>query len=114
VAGKMAESMQRYVAEGGDPESPLIRQKREFSERWPEIETTLAAAGERDGDAAIRERFLRAVSERIGREGANYVRVIPTLPPESRETATEWLEGIVQEVRSAALDFLGTFEGNVK
>ena len=114
VAGKMAESMQRYVAEGGDPESPLIRQKREFSERWPEIETTLAAAGERDGDAAIRERFLRAVSERIGREGTHYVRVIPTLPPESRETATEWLEGIVQEVRSAALDFLGTFEGNVK
>ncbi len=109
VAGKMAESMQRYVAEGGDPESPLIRQKRAFSERWPEIEAILAEAGRRDGATESRERFLEALSERLGRGGAVYTEVMPTLPPEVRETATEWLEGIVRDVHSAALDSLETF-----
>lgn len=112
VAEKMPDSMQRYVAEGGDSEGILIRQKREFSDRWPEMEAALAEAGKLNGDAALRDRCLEAVSRRMEGEGGDYLKVISGLPTDAREAVTRWLEGIVTDVRTTGMNLLPTFEGN--
>lgn len=109
VAGKMTASIQRHVADGGDVDGPLVRQKREFADQWPELEASLATAGQRNGDDALRDRLLAAVSTGMARRGSDYLRVIPSLPPDAKEAATEWLEGIVAEVRSAAMKSLPAF-----
>ncbi|MDI9570655.1 MAG: UDP-N-acetylglucosamine pyrophosphorylase [Pseudomonadota bacterium] len=111
LAEKMAPSIaiSERILSGARREA-LVRQKREFMEKWPVIEACFT-----DGDDATREdqnrsAFLAALETRA-REHPNYLQTIQNLDEGAVRAGTDWLRGIVDTVVNRVLDCLPTCRG---
>ena len=69
---------------------------------WPELESFLRANRNREGQHAMRDRFLEIICKEVGQNGKQYLKVIRGLSPEAAEVGTRWLQGIVNEVTRGA------------
>ena len=78
------------------------RQKPEFYERWPELTDSFQIQQEKEGDTALRDKFLASVSRSIKTTGKDYITVIQGLAAEDSENGVRWLQGIVDRVTSEA------------
>ena len=75
-------------------------------DRWPELESFLRENRNRVGDNALRDRFLEIISNEVDQNGKQYLHVIKGLSPESSETGTRWLQGIVDDVTNGAFQII--------
>jgi bifunctional UDP-N-acetylglucosamine pyrophosphorylase / glucosamine-1-phosphate N-acetyltransferase len=87
----------------GKTRGDILRQQREFRERWPELETCLT---DRQEDAAGREQrdgFLAKLASVREAQGSDYIRVIRSLDRDVASLGTLWLERMVAAVAERAL-----------
>jgi UDP-N-acetylglucosamine/UDP-N-acetylgalactosamine diphosphorylase len=77
-----------------------------FHDWWSELESFLGANRNGVGDNALRDRFLEIISNEVDQNGKQYLHVIKGLIPESSETGTRWLQGIVDDVTNGAFQII--------
>ena len=83
------------MAEDGHPRSELHR-------HWPALKASLEAHQDKEGNQALRDKFLESVQIKISAIGKNYIAVIQQLTPEESGTGIFWLQEIVDEIRADA------------
>jgi len=71
-----------------------------------ELESFLRENRNREGDNALRDRFLEIICKKCDQNGKHYLRVIKGLTPEASEIGTRWLQGIVNEVADGAFQII--------
>ncbi len=81
-------------------------QDERIAERWPELATYLASAGEVEGEAGLRDPFLEAVEGAVSRWGKDYVTAVQRLESEASERGTAWLQGIVDRIISGTAEIM--------
>ncbi|MCX5819942.1 MAG: UDP-N-acetylglucosamine pyrophosphorylase [Deltaproteobacteria bacterium] len=99
--GKSLELGERFLP--GKIRGNILRQQREFRERWPELETGLT---DRREDAAGREErdgFLAKLVPIREAQGSDYIRVIRSLDGDGASLGTQWLQRVVAAVAERAL-----------
>ncbi|MGM0452753.1 MAG: protein GlmU [Thermodesulfobacteriota bacterium] len=111
---KMPESARVYQETAGEKASqPLLNQKNQLYQKWPELESRIHAdAGAADFDADGRGRFLTPLQSAIDSRGqTDYIAVIQSLDRQTADTGTAWLQNIVNERMNGWLDLLPAFSG---
>ena len=107
---KMPESAELYrKVMKKSVDEKLLRQKQELSERWPDVEATLAKSGEDAGASSRREPFLEQINKLIKENGCDYLAVIQGLDKSWSADGTKWLQGIVDGINQQVLEFLPSF-----
>ena len=99
--GKSLELGERFLP--GKTRGDILRQQREFRERWPELEACLT---DRQEDAAGREErdgFLSKLAPVREARGSDYIRVIRSLDRDVASLGTLWLQRVVAAVAERAL-----------
>jgi bifunctional UDP-N-acetylglucosamine pyrophosphorylase / glucosamine-1-phosphate N-acetyltransferase len=93
----------------GEQTDALILQKREFRDRWPDVEAVFTGGDEdtvaRDRRDPFMEIFFRQVEER----STDYIRAIQGLPPLVAQEGTLWLQTLVESIVGKALRCLPSF-----
>jgi len=99
VAKRMPQSIEIYnkVASGHASES-VIQKKREFSEKWADMEHVFKDGLDRKGDQSQEDAFLSIVEKTINEKGRNYIAVIKGLDKMGSDTGTAWLQGLVDDI----------------
>ncbi len=80
----------------------ILRQQREFRERWPELEACLTDRREEAAGRRERDEFLPKLSAVRTAQGDDYIRVIRSLEPEVSALGTRWLQQAVDSVAQGA------------
>jgi len=80
----------------------ILRQQREFRERWPELEACLTDRREEAAGRRERDEFLPKLSAVRTAQGDDYIRVIRSLEPEVSALGTQWLQQAVDSVAQGA------------
>ncbi|MBW1858845.1 MAG: hypothetical protein JRI70_01935 [Deltaproteobacteria bacterium] len=107
---KMPESAEKYRAlMKGRASEPLLKQKKELHEQWPEIEGIFERSLEDPDDPSTREPFLEQVTRRISENGPEYVAAIQGLDEVWSNMGTTWLQGIVDRINKEALRAMPSF-----
>lgn len=107
---KMPESAEQYrKVMKKSVDEKLLRQKQELSERWPDVEATLAKSGEDAGASSRREPFLEQINKLIKENGCDYLAVIQGLDKSWSADGTKWLQDIVDGINQPVLEFLPSF-----
>ncbi len=104
LAEKMAVS--RGLVEKHFPvesQTAILRQQREFQERWPEVEACLKDGKESSAGLADRDAFLAKAAAARHASGADYIRVIQSLDRKTAAVGTQWLRQAVDAVAARAL-----------
>jgi UDP-N-acetylglucosamine/UDP-N-acetylgalactosamine diphosphorylase len=96
VAGKMPESIE--LLQGKDLSGNVIEKKKEFMNKWDDMERTFKDALEYEGDSANRDKFLDSVNEGIRLKGSGYIEAIKGLGEGGSAAGVLWMQGIVDEV----------------
>lgn len=106
--GALAEKMERSLVQGerflpqgirGD----ILRQQREFRERWPEIASCLTGRQEEAAGREERDRFLAGLSPVREAQGGDYIRVIRSLDRRLSAVGTLWLQRVVDAAAGKAM-----------
>jgi hypothetical protein len=104
----LAEKMPRS-AEIGEKRLPeetrgiVLRQQREFYERWPALEACLTDRQEEAVGLEERDGFLAKLLRVREAQGGHYIRVIQSLDRETSFRGTQWLQQVVDAVTERAL-----------
>ncbi len=107
LAEKMPDSASAYEAASGEGASAsLLAQKREFYEKWPELEAYFRQARQKKGDPETADPFLEIMEKKIREKGKNYIPLIQSLRPEDAEQGSRWLQGLVDEIAGDAFAIL--------
>jgi bifunctional UDP-N-acetylglucosamine pyrophosphorylase / glucosamine-1-phosphate N-acetyltransferase len=105
----MPPSMEIYKAQAGEAASQqLLSEKQIFFDRWPKVVDRLIK-DDVCGDLYLRDRFLETLTKHIQSAGTDYVPVIQALAPETVDSGTRWLQGIVDSVVTICLNELTAF-----
>ncbi len=107
LSEQMRESMSASEKKGNDDPALLVR-KREFMERWPELESSLR---ERPGEKAgieHRDLFIRGLWENMERN-KDYISCIQGLAPREKSCGTAWLQAVAKTVMEKAIDAVPSF-----
>ena len=97
-------------AEAVNVSEKLHNRQIEIGDRWPELRGFIESAFGRPGEKEIRDRFFETLQNAIDQEGVSYLRVIKALDRQIAALGTEWLQSIVDDVTSGALEFIPSFE----
>lgn len=106
LSAKMGESIalgERILA--GSRRDAILRRKREFSEKWPELRHCLTEGHESGIALRDRDAFLEIV-DRGKSAGTDYIPFIRNLDGAEAALGTRWLEAIVEETIGEALTAL--------
>jgi UDP-N-acetylglucosamine/UDP-N-acetylgalactosamine diphosphorylase len=98
---KSQEQCERFLS--GETRSVILRQQREFRERWPELEACLTDRQEEAAGREERDRFLAALSSVREAQGNAYIRVIRSLDRGLSALGTVWLQHAVDSAAERAL-----------
>jgi bifunctional UDP-N-acetylglucosamine pyrophosphorylase/glucosamine-1-phosphate N-acetyltransferase len=107
VAEKMPQSIEVYSMVMQEKASRTnLQLRREFFRQWPRVEGFLAECTHITGDQAKRDGFLGLIHESVRRRGKDYIGVIKDLSNEGATLGTEWLQGVVDEIKSQAAEII--------
>ena len=81
----------------------VLRQQREFRERWPELAACLTDRQEEAAGRKERDGFLAKLVPVREVQGSDYIRVIRSLDRDTASLGTLWLEQVVADVAKRAL-----------
>jgi len=99
VAAGMPRSIEIYRRIAGDRISEkTIRNKKEFFERWEDLETAFRENLERQGEPSLKNDFLKGIEKTIARQGKDYLAVIRNLNEETGNKGATWLQGLVDDI----------------
>jgi hypothetical protein len=87
----------------GETRGDILRQQREFRERWPELEACLTDRQEEAAGREERDGFLAALPSVREAQGNDYIRVIRSLDRGLSSLGTLWLQRVVDAVVERAL-----------
>ncbi len=111
LSQKMPESIEKYRAIMKEEASErVLRQKKAFYERWPDVEAVFERNLDDPGDPLTREPFLEEISRRVTEGGPDYITVIQSLDRAWSGKGTRWLQGIVDRIHEQALERMPSFE----
>jgi UDP-N-acetylglucosamine/UDP-N-acetylgalactosamine diphosphorylase len=99
--GKSLELGERFLP--GKTRGDILRQQREFRERWPELEACLTDRQEDSAGREERDGFLSKLAPVREARGSDYIRVIRSLDRDVASLGTLWLQRIVAAVAERAL-----------
>jgi bifunctional UDP-N-acetylglucosamine pyrophosphorylase / glucosamine-1-phosphate N-acetyltransferase len=72
----------------------------------PELESFLRENRNREGDHALRDRFMELICKEFAQNGKQYLKVIKELSLDASEIGTRWLQAIVDEVTDGAFQII--------
>jgi UDP-N-acetylglucosamine/UDP-N-acetylgalactosamine diphosphorylase len=104
--GELIHKIVEQELENQDNRPESIPVPEGFNDWWPELESFFTANRNRVGDNALRDRFLEIISNEVDQNGKHYLHVIKGLSPESSETGTRWLQGIVDDITNGAFQII--------
>jgi len=108
---KMPASIEIYrTSINDDPESSLLKQKKELHRLWPEIKNILLEHPKDSVAAMVRDEFLEALHKTIKDHGKNYIQVIKNIDPAGRLAGSTWLQSIVDHANTDVIALLPTFK----
>ncbi len=87
----------------------ILKQKKEFLENWPKIETCFKSGHETRIDQKNRDDFAGIIHHKISRGGKNYLQVIKSLDKRESAIGTQWLQNIVDDITRSSLNHLPSF-----
>ena len=100
--GDVADRMQCALETPGDaaegPSDRTTSGKKEFFERWPEMEQAFRDFLTEEGDIPKRDRFLVILEKALVRDGKDYIRAIKGLTGEESEAGVSWLQGFIDDI----------------
>ncbi len=99
--GKSLEFGERFLP--GKIRGDILRQQREFRERWPELEACLTDRQEDEAGREERDGFLAKLAPVREAQGSDYIRVIRSLDRDVASLGTLWLQRVVAAVAERAL-----------
>ncbi len=109
-AEKLPESARIHARERGGEESGRAgKRKEELYQARHRLGDLFLAARDKDTAEKLREPFLAAVRRKRGESGGSYIEVIQGLAPGDAAAGTRWLQGVVEEITSAALEIIPGF-----
>jgi len=110
IAERMPESIEIYgrVMKDRAPQNQLAL-RREFFERWPDIEKFLTDDAHTTGNPELRDEFLGHTRSMLHEVGKDYLRVVQGLGDHASRKGTEWLQGIVDEINRGVLELIPSF-----
>ena len=103
LAEKMEKSLElgeRFLS--GETRGAILRQQREFLERWPELEACLTDRQEEAAGREERDGFLAVLPSVRKAQGNDYIRVIRSLDRGIASLGTLWLQRVVDAVAESA------------
>jgi bifunctional UDP-N-acetylglucosamine pyrophosphorylase/glucosamine-1-phosphate N-acetyltransferase len=110
VAGRMPQSIELYQTISSSRASKdLIKKKKEFSEKWPEMEQTFREAMDLQGDPGRKAAFLSVIEKAIHDNERDYLAVIRGLKEKNIRNGTQWLQGLVDEISAGIWEILPSF-----
>lgn len=103
VAARMPQSIEIYkrTVKRAFSEDTVLR-KREFFDRWPDLEQTFRAGLEIQGDPREREEFMEIIDSAIRRDGKDYIEVIKGLNGSESDLGVSWLQGVIDALTRQA------------
>ncbi len=112
VANRMPQSIELYKKETSvRSHENTIQKKREFFERWPDMDRAFRASMELEGNPSHRDDFLRILEEEINQGEREYLQVIRGLDKTRARVGTAWLQGLVNEIASHVWEALPSLRG---
>lgn len=104
----LAEKMEKSLEQGerflsGETRGDILRQQREFRERWPELEACLTDRPEEAAGREERDGFLAKLTSVREVQGNDYIRVIRSLDRGIASLGTLWLQRVVDAIAERAL-----------
>ena len=90
--------------------SAVAKQRQELIANWAQLQDVFESYPNVIGDERIRDAFLDTVRKAIQKSGPNYITVIQQLSPSEGELATDWLQGIVDQIVKRALTIIPSFK----
>jgi len=104
----LAEKMEKSLEQGerflpGETRGDILRQQREFRERWPELEACLTDRQEEAAGREERDGFLAGLLPVREAQGNDYIRAIRSLDRGIAALGTLWLQRVVDAVAKRAL-----------
>jgi bifunctional UDP-N-acetylglucosamine pyrophosphorylase / glucosamine-1-phosphate N-acetyltransferase len=99
--GKSLELGERFLP--GKIRGDVLRQQREFRQRWPEMEACLTDRREDEAGREERDGFLSKMAPARAEQGNDYIRVIRSLDRDVASLGTLWLQRVVADVAERAL-----------
>lgn len=86
----------------------LFRQKKEFSNNWSKLEAAFMGGQEKTVALEKRDAFIKSVHKTM-KDNSAYTEVIRGLEKEVSDLGTTWLQDIVNQVTSEALNHIPSF-----
>jgi UDP-N-acetylglucosamine/UDP-N-acetylgalactosamine diphosphorylase len=89
--------------------SRILKQKKEFYNKWTEIEDHFMSLMNKDVNEKLRDMFLETIRLGIINNGYDYISVIKELKSEDRNNGTRWLQSIVDHIVECVLKIVPSF-----
>lgn len=109
IAEKMPESIEAQKSISSKPSEKMIMKKKEYKEKWKDIEKFLKGSPEENDDNRNRDDFIKIINNAISQRGIDYITVVKGLENEESQKGTGWLQGIVDSINSGVWEFLPSF-----
>jgi hypothetical protein len=107
VAKQMPESIRLYKKiTPGRGHQETVQSKREFFEKWADMERVFNESIDREGEPFQKEAFLNILDKAIIKNGKNYLMVIKGLAEAESSIGTVWLQGLVDKITNHVLEIL--------
>jgi UDP-N-acetylglucosamine/UDP-N-acetylgalactosamine diphosphorylase len=110
VADRMPESIEVQKSFFNKSSEKTIMRKKEFTEKWPEMEGMLTSCFNKNYDSPKKEDLLKIMDNRISQKGKDYITVVKGLKKEESEKGSGWLQGIVDKTNSLVREILPSFK----
>ena len=98
VVDRMPRSIDDQKRLAGSASEKAIIRKREFSERWQDMERVFMESFNNKGDPSKKDRFLEIIENTITQKGIDYISAIKCLNEEESEAGVTWLQGLVDDI----------------
>jgi len=89
----------------------ILRQQRQFHDRWPELEACLTDRREEEAGREARDEFLGKLLAARAEQGDDYLRVIRSLGQSARSCGTAWLRQVVDAASERAFAHIPACRG---
>lgn len=111
VAERMEESIRIFSATAsGRSAEAIIKRKKEFQDRWPQIQDVFERWSQRIHKDTHYEKFEKVIEQRAMMAGHNnYISTIKSLEADDAMEGTAWLQGIVDMILKEVWKILPSF-----
>lgn len=111
VASKMPRSIELQNSLGS-PSKKTVSRKKEFFEKWGEIEQCFKEGLDKEGDISSKDNFLEIIEKTIARDGRDYITVIKGLNDQESGLGVSWLQGLVDDISGKVWSMVPSMEIN--